>query len=102
MASFRQTTDTLSQLVVYEASRSLATERIEINTPMGPTAGVRIVYTLGMLPRSDTHQWCRLLSEFHSDEEVQQTLAGIRASAQQHLRGKPLRTVSAMNQNNPS
>jgi len=53
-----------------------------------PTADVRIVYTLGMLPRSDTHQWCRLLSEFHSDEEVQQTLAGIRASAQQHLRWK--------------
>lgn len=42
MAAFRQTADTLSQLLVYEASRSLATEAVEITTPMGPTTGVRI------------------------------------------------------------
>lgn len=42
MASFRQTADTLSQMLVYEATRSLPTEVTEITTPMGPTAGVRI------------------------------------------------------------
>jgi len=42
MAAFRQATDTLSQLIVYEASRSLATEEVAITTPMGPTTGVRI------------------------------------------------------------
>ena len=42
MASFRQTTDTLSQLIVYEASRSLATEPVTVETPLGPAQGVRI------------------------------------------------------------
>src|SRR3954453_10650871 len=41
-ATFRQTTDTLSQLIVYEASRSLAGEEVPITTPMGPATGVRI------------------------------------------------------------
>ena len=42
MASFRQTADTLSQILVYEATRSLATAEIAVTTPMGPTTGVRI------------------------------------------------------------
>ena len=42
MASFRQTTDTLARLLVYEATRSLAVEELEVTTPLGPTRGVRI------------------------------------------------------------
>ncbi len=42
MASFRQTADTLAQLLVYEATRSVRTEAVEVTTPLGPTTGVRI------------------------------------------------------------
>jgi uracil phosphoribosyltransferase len=42
-ATFRQTVDTLSQILVYEATRSVRTEALPVTTPMGPTEGVRIV-----------------------------------------------------------
>ncbi len=42
MASFRQSVDTLAQMLVYEATRSVATEAVEVTTPLGPTTGVRI------------------------------------------------------------
>jgi uracil phosphoribosyltransferase len=42
-ATFRQTADTLSQILVYEASRSIATEVVAVTTPLGPTTGVRLV-----------------------------------------------------------
>jgi uracil phosphoribosyltransferase len=41
-ATFRQTTDTLSQILVYEATRSVRTEPVDLTTPLGPTQGVRI------------------------------------------------------------
>ena len=44
-----------------------------------------IVYVLGQLPRSDRHQWNKLLRAFHSDESVQQTLTDILENAQRYL-----------------
>ena len=41
-ATFRQTTDTLSQILVYEATRSVRTEPVDLTTPLGPTQGVQI------------------------------------------------------------
>ena len=47
-----------------------------------------IVYNLGKLPRSDRHKWLQLLTDFHSDESVQQTVADILDNAQQYLQWK--------------
>lgn len=41
-AAFRQTLDALAQMLVYEATRSLATEPQPVITPLGPTEGVRV------------------------------------------------------------
>ena len=41
-AVFRQTADELSHMLVYEAARSLATEVVEVTTPLTTTEGVRI------------------------------------------------------------
>jgi len=42
MAAFRQAMDTLALLLVYEATRGLATEQIEVSTPLAPAAGTRL------------------------------------------------------------
>jgi uracil phosphoribosyltransferase len=42
-AGFRQAMDELAAMLVYEACRHLPTEPVELRTPLGPTAGVRIV-----------------------------------------------------------
>ena len=41
-AGFRRAMDDLSGILVYEASRDIATETYEITTPMGPAAGTRL------------------------------------------------------------
>jgi uracil phosphoribosyltransferase len=42
-ATFRQASDELSGMLVYEAARSLPTEEIAVRTPLAATTGVRIV-----------------------------------------------------------
>ncbi len=59
-AGFRQALDGLSEMLVYEATRSLALDPVEVRTPIGVGAGVRLVEPplvvpvlragLGMLP----------------------------------------------------
>ena len=51
---------------------------------------MRIVYVLGKLPRSDQHQWNQLITAFHSDESVQNTLKDIMANAQCYLQWQDL------------
>jgi uracil phosphoribosyltransferase len=41
-ATFRQTMDELAGMLVYEACRTLATEQVDVVTPMGPATGIRI------------------------------------------------------------
>jgi uracil phosphoribosyltransferase len=41
-AGFRLAMDDLSAILVYEASRHLAVETVDIRTPMGPTKGTRV------------------------------------------------------------
>jgi uracil phosphoribosyltransferase len=41
-ATFRQAMDELAGMLVYEACRTLATEPVEVRTPLGPAPGVRI------------------------------------------------------------
>ena len=41
-AGFRRAMDDLSGILVYEATRHLAVERIEVRTPLGPADGVRV------------------------------------------------------------
>ena len=41
-AGFRQSLDELASMLVYEACRTLATEPVEVQTPLGPAAGVRL------------------------------------------------------------
>jgi uracil phosphoribosyltransferase len=41
-AVFRQTADELAHMLVYEATRTLATEPVTIRTPLQETAGVRV------------------------------------------------------------
>jgi uracil phosphoribosyltransferase len=42
-ATFRLAVDELAGMLVYEACRTLPTEPIEVQTPLGPATGVRIV-----------------------------------------------------------
>lgn len=42
-AGFRRAMDDLSGILVYEATRGLPVEAVEITTPMGPTTGTRLV-----------------------------------------------------------
>jgi uracil phosphoribosyltransferase len=42
VAAFRQAMDTLALLLVYEATRGLATEDVEVTTPLGAAAGTRL------------------------------------------------------------
>jgi uracil phosphoribosyltransferase len=42
-AGFRQSLDELASMLVYEACRTVATEPVEVQTPLGPAPGVRIV-----------------------------------------------------------
>ena len=42
-AGFRQAVDELSAMVLFEATRGLATEDITVQTPLGPAVGSRIV-----------------------------------------------------------
>jgi len=41
-AGFRQSLDELASMLVYEACRTVATEPVEVQTPLGPAPGVRI------------------------------------------------------------
>jgi uracil phosphoribosyltransferase len=41
-AGFRQALDELAAMLVYEACRTLATEPVEVRTPLGPAPGVRL------------------------------------------------------------
>jgi uracil phosphoribosyltransferase len=41
-AVFRQTADELAHMLVYEATRTLATEPVEVRTPLTATTGVRV------------------------------------------------------------
>ncbi len=41
-AGFRRAMDDLSGILVYEATRTIDTERIDIETPLGPTQGTRV------------------------------------------------------------
>ncbi len=41
-AGFRRAMDDLSAMLVYEATRSVAVAPIEVQTPVGPTTGVRV------------------------------------------------------------
>ncbi|HEX6421440.1 MAG TPA: uracil phosphoribosyltransferase [Acidimicrobiales bacterium] len=41
-ATFRLTMDELAGMLVYEACRTLATEPVDVTTPMGPARGIRI------------------------------------------------------------
>jgi uracil phosphoribosyltransferase len=41
-AGFRRSMDDLSGILVYEATRGVEVEAIDIDTPMGPTAGTRL------------------------------------------------------------
>jgi uracil phosphoribosyltransferase len=59
-AAFRLAMDGLAEILVYEATRSLAVDAAEVRTPLGPAAGVRVADPplvvpvlragLGMLP----------------------------------------------------
>jgi uracil phosphoribosyltransferase len=41
-AGFRRAMDDLSGILVYEATRNIETESVDIETPLGPTTGVRV------------------------------------------------------------
>jgi uracil phosphoribosyltransferase len=41
-AGFRQSLDELASMLVYEACRTLATEPVEVRTPLGPAPGVQL------------------------------------------------------------
>jgi hypothetical protein len=49
---------------------------------------MHIVYDLGKLPTADHLQWNRLLTAFHSDEELQQKVVDILDNAQRYLQWK--------------
>jgi uracil phosphoribosyltransferase len=42
-AAFRVAIDGLAEILVYEATRTLITETVEVRTPLGPAKGVRVV-----------------------------------------------------------
>jgi uracil phosphoribosyltransferase len=49
-AAFRRAMDELAGMLVYEACRTLPTEPLEVRTPLGPAAGVRIANTPLVVP----------------------------------------------------
>jgi uracil phosphoribosyltransferase len=49
-ATFRVAMDELAGMLVYEACRTLATEQIEVRTPLGPAPGVRIAVAPLVVP----------------------------------------------------
>jgi uracil phosphoribosyltransferase len=49
-AAFRQAIDGLAEILVYEATRSLATETVEVRTPLGPAKGSRLLHPPLVVP----------------------------------------------------
>ena len=49
-AAFRHAIDGLAEILVYEATRSLATESVEVRTPLGPAKGSRLIHPPMVVP----------------------------------------------------
>jgi uracil phosphoribosyltransferase len=49
-AAFRQAIDGLAEILVYEATRTLATEPVEVTTPLGPAKGARLAHPPLVVP----------------------------------------------------
>jgi uracil phosphoribosyltransferase len=106
-ATFRLAMDDLSAIIVYEAARDLVAVPVEVRTPLGPTAGVRIAQpplvvpvlraglgmlggVLRMLPETDT-----AFVGLSRDEETFQPSAYM-SSVPEALEGRPVLVLDPM------